>query len=135
MEMARSRRHPGPPTSGTKLLFMILGVILGGLAVMEALSQVLFHSSLSGAQYINWNDERDQNKAHFDITAMSARMVVSKATAVRQAPSKAGMKVGMLTLRDQVQVTGKININNVTWYEIVRFDGRAGYVTASSLSR
>jgi hypothetical protein len=133
--MARSRRHPGTTTSGTKILFMILGVILGGLAVMEALSQVLFHSSLSGAQYINWNEQRDQNKAHFDVIPMSAKMYVSKATAIRQAPSKAGMKVGMLTLRNRIQVTGKISVNNATWYEIVRFDGRAGYVAASSLSR
>ncbi|MBT3766794.1 MAG: SH3 domain-containing protein [Rhodospirillaceae bacterium] len=133
--MARTRQHPGPPTSGTKLLFMILGVILGSLVVMEALSQVLFQSSLSGTQYINWNKQRDQSKTHYDVTPMSAKMVVSKATAIRQAPSESGMKVGMLTLRDRVQVTGKINANNATWYEIVRFDGRAGYVSATSLSR
>ena len=66
---------------------------------------------------------------------MSAKMVVSKASAIRQAPSQDGMKVGVLTLRDRVQVTGKITANNATWYEIVRFDGRAGYVTTNSLSR
>jgi hypothetical protein len=133
--MARTRRHPGQSTSGTKLLFMILGVILGSLAVVEALSQVLFHSSLSGTQYITWDKQINQSRAHYKISPMSAKMVVSKASAIRQAPSQDGMKVGVLTLRDRVQVTGKITANNATWYEIVRFDGRAGYVTTNSLSR
>jgi hypothetical protein len=133
--MARARRSKKTPSSGTNVLFMFLGVILGGLVIMEGLSQLLFHSSLSGANYITWNKERDQNKAHYDVTPMKAIMIVLTASPIRQSPAKSSMKVGTLKPKGRVQVTGTIKANKASWYEIVRFDGRPGYVPATSLSR
>lgn len=132
--MARTRRHRRSSTPGTKLLVMVLAVILAGLAIMEGLSQLLFKSSLSGAQYISWNKQKDESRAHYDVTALKAKMFVTTASPIRQAPSTSSMKMGTLKPRYRVQVTGKIKVGEILWFQIVRFDGRAGYVKASSLS-
>lgn len=121
------------------VLFGILIVAVFGLAVVYLMAEALPDKvKRSIAENIPWLEKEWRPDTTVQVTPLNKKKaaesrVAAKHAVIREWPSNEARQVGSIEEGDMREVIGKTISNGLSWYQIIRFGGKKGFVTQDAV--
>ncbi len=111
-------------------LFMAMFI---GLFIIETMIELSTRTTLLGGRNGIFISPLHPN-AKIDTIAMKASGQIIEATDIHDGPFFDTRKVGTLEIGATVRVLGKTTADREVWYQMQRFGGKIGYISANTMT-
>ena len=110
----------------------IFTAMIIGLFIIETMIELSTGTTLMGGRngiFIS----QPHSDAKTVNTPMNASALIIADTDIRETPSLTARKVGKLEAGIKLSVIGKTTVGKKVWYQVQRFGGKIGYLSADSV--
>ena len=122
-----AKRRPKPAgKAGRGFIFLLTALLV--------LAAALFLVSTKTSLFTDSAEKPHSIAQPAEISPMDKWMVLGNGVKIRAQPSMKANSVGTLEAGAKIKVTGKTDVGGATWYRVIRYGGKYGYLPAAAFN-